>query len=249
MQPTISLGPLVLPTAGIIYIIGIWIALSVVERTAKRLKLDAEATYNMAAVSIAAGFIGARAAFVILYWPAYRSNLTSIIWPLNSGFELWAGILFALVAGVIYGRSKQLPGAATLDALAPGLISLLIIISLADFFGGPGYGIESRLPWALDVYGIRRHPVQIYEIVFGIAALISWFTFFNGRTFDGQLFLITLAIYSGGRLFIDAFRANTWITSSGFHILQLISLGVLLITVYFLARGYIEKEVSEATEV
>ena len=249
MQPTISLGPLVLPTAGIIYIIGIWVALSVVERAAKRLELEAEATYSMAAVSIAAGFIGARAAFVILHWTAYRSNLSAIIWPLNSGFEMWAGILFALLAGVFYGRTKQLPGAATLDALAPGFISLFIIISLADFFGGPGYGIESRLPWALDVFGIKRHPVQIYEIIFGIAALLSWFTFINRRTFDGQLFLITLAIYSGGRLFIDAYRANTWLTSGGFHILQLISLGVLLIAIYFLGRGYIEKEASEAGEV
>jgi len=249
MQPTISLGPLVLPTAGIIYIIGIWVALSVVERAAKRLNLDAEATYSMAAVSVAAGFIGARALFVILHWPAYRSNLTGIIWPLNSGFELWAGLLFAILAGVLYGRAKQLPGAATLDALAPGFISLFIIVSLADFFGGPGYGIESHLPWALDVFGIRRHPVQIYEIIIGIAALLAWIAFFKKRTFNGQLFLITLAIYSGGRLFIDAYRANTWLTSGGFHILQVFSLVVLLTALYFLGRGYIGNEPGELREV
>ena len=241
MQPTISLGPLVLPTSGIIYIIGIWVALSVVERAAKRLDLNAEATYSMTAVSIASGFVGARAAFVILHWPAYRNNLTGIVWPLNSGFELWAGLLFAVLAGLLYARTKQLPAAATLDALAPGFSSLFIIISLADFLGGPGYGIETSLPWSLDLFGIRRHPVQIYEIIFGIAALVSWMTFLNKRSFDGQLFLISLAIYSGGRLFVDAFRANAWLTSGGFHILQLISLALLLISVFLLGRGYIEK--------
>jgi phosphatidylglycerol:prolipoprotein diacylglycerol transferase len=242
MQPTISLGPLVLPTSGIIYIIGAWLALSVVERAAKRLDLDAEATYSLAAVSIASGFIGARAIFVVLHWPAYRSNLSGIIWPLNSGFELWAGLLFAILAGILYGRAKQLPSAATLDALAPGFISLFIIISLADFFGGPGYGVETGLPWAIDVFGIKRHPVQIYEIIIGVTALASWFALLKRRSFDGQLFLISLAIYSGGRLFVDAYRANAWLTPSGFHILQLISIGILLISVFLLGRGLIEGE-------
>jgi phosphatidylglycerol---prolipoprotein diacylglyceryl transferase len=242
MQPTISLGPLVLPTSGIIYIIGAWLALSVVERAAKRLDLDAEATYSLAAVSIAAGFIGARAIFVVLHWPAYRNNLSGIIWPLNSGFELWAGLLFAILAGIFYGRAKQLPAAATLDALAPGFISLFIIISLADFFGGPGYGVETGLPWAIDVFGIRRHPVQIYEIIIGLTALAAWFALLKRRVSDGQLFLISLAIYSGGRLFVDAYRANAWLTPSGFHILQLISIGILLISVFLLGRGLIVRE-------
>ncbi|GMQ78046.1 MAG: prolipoprotein diacylglyceryl transferase [Anaerolineae bacterium] len=249
MQPTISLGPLVLPTSGIIYIFGAWLALSVVERAAKRLDLNAEATYSLAAVSIAAGFIGARAIFVVLQWPAYRNNLLGIIWPLNSGFELWAGLLFAILAGIFYGRAKQLPAAATLDALAPGFSSLFIVISLADFFGGPGYGVETGMPWAIDVFGIRRHPVQIYEIIIGIAALASWFAFLKRRSFDGQLFLISLAIYSGGRLFVDAYRANAWLTPSGFHILQLISISILLISVFLLGRGLIDREDAVKSEV
>jgi phosphatidylglycerol:prolipoprotein diacylglycerol transferase len=98
------------------------------------------------------------------------------------------------------------------------------------------------LPWAIDVFGIRRHPVQIYEIVIGITALAFWFAFLKRRSFKGQLFLISLAIYSGGRLFVDAYRANAWLTPSGFHILQLISIGLLLISVFLLGRGLIDRE-------
>ncbi len=236
MLPTISLGPLALPTAGLIYIIGAWITLSVIERSAKALKLQAEATYSLAAVSLVAGFVGARLVFVVLHWPAYRNNLMGIVWPLTSGFDLWGGFFFAIVAGFFYGRAKQLPLAPTLDALAPGILTGLICLSLADFFSGPGYGTESNLPWAINLYGITRHAVQIYEIIIALIALIVWWRASKRNHQAGQLFLMAMAVYAAGRLFVDAFRANSPLTPNGFHIIQIASLVTLLISVYWLGR-------------
>ena len=59
--------------------------------------------------------------------------------------------------------ARQLPPAGTLDALAPGLVVGLMVVSLADFLAGPGYGSETTLFWAIDLFGVRRHPVQLYE--------------------------------------------------------------------------------------
>jgi prolipoprotein diacylglyceryltransferase len=109
MYPTVTIGPLVLPSAGLVYIIGAWVALSVVERSAKKLGLEADTTYTMAAITIAAGFIGARLLFVIFHWPAYQNNLFGIIWPLTSGFNLWGGLFFALSAGLLLWSSKTTP--------------------------------------------------------------------------------------------------------------------------------------------
>ena len=152
MLPTLNIGPLVLPTAGLIFIAGAWLVLSATERAAKKLKLNAEATYTLVAIMLGAAFIGARLTFVILHWPAYQNDLLSILWPLTSGFAWWAGVLTAVVAGVFYVRVKQLPPAATVDALAPGLILALMALSLADFAAGPGYGQETSLPWAIDFF-------------------------------------------------------------------------------------------------
>jgi phosphatidylglycerol:prolipoprotein diacylglycerol transferase len=235
--PTISIGPLVLPTAGLVYIFGAWTVLSVIERCARRLALDAELTYALATTALASGFAGARLTFVLLHWSAYRENLSGILWPLTSGFNLWGGLLIGLIAAFFYGRAKRFPPARTMDALAPGIIFGFMVISLADFLAGPGYGLTTDLPWGIDVYGIRRHPVQLYELFFGVVALLGWL---HGSKrmpgLDGTLFLMSTSIYSGGRLFVDAFRANTPLTEGGYHIIQLASFLALLGSVYLLGR-------------
>ncbi|UCG23367.1 MAG: prolipoprotein diacylglyceryl transferase [Chloroflexota bacterium] len=242
MLPTIDIGPLVLPTAGLVFIVGAWIVLSVTERAAKRLKLNVEATYTLVAIMMGAAFVGARLVFVVLHWPAYQDDLLSIFWPLTTGFNWGAGVAAALFAGLFYTRAKQLPPAATLDALAPGLILALIVLSLSDFAAGPGYGQESSLPWAIDVFGIHRHPVQLYEIAVGVLALVIWWRFVDRRRYEGQLFLLTVAIYAGGRLLFDAFRANTPLTADGFHLVQIASLIILLVCVFLMGRQAVQEE-------
>ena len=71
----------------------------------------------------------------------------------------------------------------------------------------------------------------------GLLALFAWWRLSKERVFAGQLFLVVTAVYSGGRLFVDTFRDNAWLTDSGFHILQFICLVVMLISLYLL--GYL----------
>jgi phosphatidylglycerol:prolipoprotein diacylglycerol transferase len=236
MYPAINIGSLVFPTAGLIYLVGAWISLSVVERAAKRLNQDPEPIYGIAATALFAGLVGARLTFVIIYWSAFRDNLLGILWPLNSGYNLWGGLIIGVAAAVFYGRAKQLSPAETLDSLAPGLLLGFMFISLADFLAGPGFGTLTRVPWAITQYSMRRHPVQIYEIVVGLAALLAWWRMRPHRLFAGQLFLLVVSIYSGGRLFIDAFRENAWLASNGLHILQIICLLLMLVALYLLGH-------------
>lgn len=228
MLPTISIGPLVLPTAGLVYILGIWLALTAVEQAAKRLNLHVAVTYTLATVALATAFVAARLSFVIQHWSAYRQNLLGIVWPLTSGFDLWAGLLVGIAAGFFYGRARRLSPGETLDALAPGFLIGLMAVSAADFLAGPGYGLQADLPWSVTLFGIRRHPVQLYELLVGLLALALWVALLPRRQFAGQLFLLSAAFYSAGRLFFDAFRANAWLTPGGYHIVQIASLAVLL---------------------
>jgi len=248
MFPVINLGRVVLPTAGLLYILGAWFALSLVERTAKQLKLSSEKTYGAAATALFGGLIGARLTFVAIYWQAFQDNLLGIIWPLNTGYNLWGGLVIGLAAAFFYGRYHKLPAASTLDALAPGLILGLIIVSLADFLAGPGFGALTRVPWAINQYNMRRHPVQIYEVLVGALALLVWWRLRNGRLFQGQLFLLSVSVYSGGRLLVDAFRENAWLSDGGYHILQILSLIVMIGSLY-LAAYLGEKEVQKRQQI
>lgn len=236
MFPTVNVGPLAFPTKALIYLLGAWLALTVAERAARRLEVNADRVYGLATTALIAGFVGARLVFVAIYWSSYQDNLLTIVWPLNSGFNLWGGLLIGGAAAFFYGRYHQLRPWPMLDALAPALLVALIAVSLADFLAGPGFGTLTSLPWGITQFGVRRHPVQIYEILVGIVALVAWRQVLPYRSFPGQLFLLSAALYSGGRLFVDAYRENAWLTGDGFHVLQIISLVVMLAALYLLGR-------------
>jgi len=236
MYPAINIGSLTLPTAAFIYLVGAWLSLGLVERAAKMMGLDAEKMYGTAVTGIIAGLVGARLLFVALYWSAFRENLMGIVWPINSGYNMWGGLIFGLAGAFFYGRATQLSLGDTLDALAPGLLLAFVAISLADFLAGPGFGVLTRVPWAITQFSMRRHPVQIYEILAGMGVLAVWWRVRPYRAFPGQLFLIAAILYSGGRLFLDTFRANAWVSAGGYHILQIISLVIMLTALYLLGR-------------
>ena len=247
MFPTLNIGPFVFPTTGLVLIFGAWVCLTVVEKAAERLQQDAQSIYTLAVVGLFAGFLGARLTFVALYWPAYQNNLLGIIWPLTSGYNVVGGLIVGSVAAFFYGRAKQLPLAPTLDALSPGLIIGFMVVSLADFLGGPGYGTLTGMPWGISQYGVRRHPVQLYEILVGLVALVTWWGLLDRRRFAGQLFLATTAVYSAGRLFFDAFRDNPWL-ANGYHLWQIITFATMLISLSLLAYLY-EKQKNTPPEI
>lgn len=245
MLPAINIGPLVIPTAAFIYIIGAWLSINLVEYTGRKLNLDPHPLSNLVTTGLITGIIGARLTFVALYWSAYQDNLLGIVWPINAGFNVWGGLITGALGMFFYGRFKQLEPAPTLDALAPALVLGLITISLADFLGGPGFGTATDLPWGIRNFGISRHPVQLYEIIVGLLALLAWRIVYRRHRFEGQLFLMTTAVYCFGRLFVDAFRADPWITSEGWHILQIICLVIVLLCLFLLQRNATSEEIAQ----
>lgn len=245
MFPTINLGPLVLPTGPLIYILGAWLALAAVERAARRLGQHPETMYALAMTGLLAWIIAARLIFVATYWSAYTNNWLGIFWPLNTGFNAWGGLPVGVAAAFFYGRWRRLHLGAALDSLAPGLLIALMAVSLADFLAGPGFGTLTNLPWGINQFGLRRHPVQLYEIIVALLALAAWYGSVRSgeqwKAFRGRHFALATAIYGGGRLFVDVFRANPWLTPNGFHVVQVICLAAVLISLLFLAH-YREEE-------
>jgi phosphatidylglycerol:prolipoprotein diacylglycerol transferase len=247
MLPYLNIGPIGLPTAPLIYLLGLWLALYAVDRAARRLGQAPEPVYGVAAAALLGGFIGARLAFVVRYWSSFDDNLLGIVWPLTSGYHAVGGVLIGAAAGFFYGRWRRLALWPALDALAPGLIIFLMAASLADFLGGAGYGSLTSLPWGINQFGVRRHAVQLYEVAVGLAALGVWWaatpldlTGFPKPVRSGSAgrpFLLTMAVFAGGRLLVDAYRENAALVS-GFHVTQIVALGVLLALLALLAwRG------------
>ncbi len=238
MLPYLNIGPVGLPTTPLVYLLGIWLALFAVDRAARRLGQDPELHYTVASVALLGGFIGARLVFVLLHWSSYDDNLLGIIWPLTSGYNAAGGVLIGVAAAFFYGRWRRLSFWPALDVLAPGIIVFLMAVSLADFLGGAGYGSLTAWPWGIAQFGVRRHAVQLYEVLAGVVALAAWWSATSPRFggMAGRPFLMTIAVYAAGRLFVDAFKDTTPLTAGGYHVVQVAALVVVLLALMLLAR-------------
>lgn len=237
MIPYLNLGPVGLPTAPLVYLLGMWLALYAVDRAARRLGQEPERLYAVASAALLGGFVGARLTFVLLHWSSFDDNFLGIVWPLTSGYNAAGGVFIGAAAAFFYGRWRQLPLWPSLDALVPGLIVFLMAVSLADFLGGAGYGSLTSMPWGITQFGVRRHAVQVYEMLAGAAALGVWWAVTSPRFrgVAGRPFLMSVAVYAAGRLFVDAFKETTPLTAGGVHVVQVISLIIILMALVLLA--------------
>jgi len=201
-------------------------------------KLNPETYYALASLVLLAGFIGARLAFVLLHWSSYDDNLLGVVWPLNTGYNAFGGVVIAAAAAFFYARWRRLPLWIALDVLTPGVLVFLMAVALADFLSGSSYGSLTAMPWGVNVFGVRRHAVQLYEALASVGALAAWWAATSPRVYStaGRPFLIAVAVYAAGRLFMDAYRENATLIS-GFHVVQIASLIVLVVALTMLARG------------
>ena len=229
MYPFINLGPVALPTKATLYLIAIWIGLIILEKSAERLHQDRALLYSLSSQALLYGLIGARAVYVIINWPTFAANWLSIFWPLNTGYSIWGGLLIGGTFLFFTMRSHKLSVGHTADAATPTILFVLIAIILADFLAGPGYG--APLNWGR----LQFHPVQIYELVVVLVAAAVWWQVHQQRPFAGSAFLLTTAVLTFGLTITTPFRGNTWVTSAGWHLLQILYLTLSLASLMLIA--------------
>ena len=244
MSPYLSIFGFNLQAYPLSLLIGVTAGLWLAARQARRLGLDADHVYNLGFYALLATVVGARLAFVVGNWSAYRDAPLSALSPTTSAFAWPEGVAIGLLVALIYGLRTRLPLGLTLDAFAPGLALAMAIERLGAFLGGINFGEPTTLPWGVFMWGEVRHPAQIYEMLalLAILAVLLWQqgrrSFDKPRTtpFDGYTFVLFVALYAGSRLFLEAFRADASLITGGLRAAQLVALAVLLGAVWYLYR-------------
>ena len=89
------------------------------------------------------------------------------------------------------------------------------------------FGTVTSLPWGVDFGdGMKRHPVQIYEILF-LCLLVPMLTaFWRRQSRQGDTFKVFVSSYMAWRLFVDFFKPENLLF--GFSIIQLTCLFMLI---------------------
>lgn len=237
MLPVIQLGPLALQAPGLFLLISLWIGITLVEKSAKAYKVSADVISNLILVALVTGVVGGRIAYVARFPDAFASNPLNLL-SLNIGlFDIVGGIAAAIIGAVVYGQRKDLSLWTTLDALVPFFGMLAIGLSLSHFASGDAFGAETDLPWAVDLWGTKRHPSQTYEMLAAFVTLnLLWPPKKDAQSPAGTSFVTFIAFTAGYRLFLEAFRGDSTLIFGSIHSAQVIALIVLAAALWFLDR-------------
>jgi len=236
MFPVINVGPAAIQAPGLILLVGFWLSLNMAGRRAKVEGVPENAVYNAGFIGLLFGLIGARVGYVAQHWSAYQNDLSGILALTTEALSTPIGLIVGIGAAAIYLYRYRTPAPIVLDVLAPPLALFLTFIGLANLSSGSAYGSVTHLPWAIELWGARRHPTQIYEMLAAGVTLGALWWSIRRRPFAGYLFLLLLLIYGASRLFLEAFRADPWILPGGYRAVQVISLAAVLLSLWLMGR-------------
>jgi prolipoprotein diacylglyceryltransferase len=236
MLPILQIGPLAIPTPGLLILAGLWGGLAIAERNAPRFNVNAEALYNLVFAMLVSGIAGARLSYVAQFPSAFLENPASLISLNLALLDPWGATAAALIAGLIYGQRKGMHMPQTLDALTPLLAILGVVLPLANLASGKGFGNETDLPWAIELWGASRHPTQLYETAAG--GIILWHIMsripakYNTGYKSGWIFLQFTALCATARLFLEGFRGDSQVIFNSLRAAQVAAWLVLALATW-----------------
>ncbi len=237
MLPTFNLFGLVLPIPILTIVAGIWISLSTAEKFCQRNGISADTLYNLVFATLISSAVTARLAFVLAYPKIFLNDPLSLISPSPGLFDPWGAAAGGVIALIVYTQRSKMTIQAVLDALTPALAVFAVAIHLSNFASGSGYGTGSSLPWAINLLGTQRHPVQLYEAAGALLLLIFlWQTWRAPVSQPGRDFILFAAASSAARLFFEFFHADSTLILGQFHLVQVIAWVIMAFSLYGLHR-------------
>jgi prolipoprotein diacylglyceryl transferase len=217
MIPYLHLGPLSLPTFGLMVATGLLCAAYILDADFKRRKLRADA-FLIIGVAGLAGIVGARL-YHVLESPA---EFFADPWPYifsRVGFAWFGGFLGGFAALALLARSAKIPLLEFLDACSPAAAAGYAIGRIGCLLSGDGdYGMPTKLPWGMSFpNGIvptteHVHPTPLYEFFIWLAiAAFLWHMgakALRGPKAKGEIFCNYLILTGIARFLIEFIRIN-----------------------------------------
>jgi phosphatidylglycerol:prolipoprotein diacylglycerol transferase len=167
----------------------------------------------------------ARIYYVAFEWPQYAQRPEDIIAIWKGGIAIHGAILGGTIAALIFAKIQRVSFWQLADLIAPSAILGQAIGRWGNFFNSEAFGSPTDLPWKLYIPPNSRppayanfeyfHPTFLYEslwnlTVFGLL-LTLFFRDLQGkiRLKTGALFLVYIAAYSSGRVWIEGLRTDS----------------------------------------
>jgi prolipoprotein diacylglyceryl transferase len=213
------LGAVFIHYYGLMYVIGITLAIIITQRRWKAVGGDPGLVGDVALWAVPAGIIGGRIYFDITtpkYIPHHWYGVFAV-W--DGGLGIWGGIAAGAAVGVWRVRRRGADGALFADAVAPALLVAQAVGRIGNYFNKELFGGPTSLPWGLSIPLQYRppgyaaystfQPTFLYELIFdlALAAALVWLGHHRGIRPPG-LFALYVTGYSAFRIFEESLRVD-----------------------------------------
>lgn len=195
---------------GVLIATGMLIGIALAVREAKRVGISEDDVLNIAIIAIPVAIICARLYYVIFSWDYYSQNPGEIFNIRGGGLAIHGGLIGGILTGFIYAKVKKLDFFKTADAVMVGMPLAQAIGRWGNFINGEAHGGPTALPWGIMVDGVKVHPTFLYESIwdFGIFLFIMFYMR-KKKTYEGEVIVSYITLYSIGRFFIEGLRTDS----------------------------------------
>ena len=221
------IGPLFVHFYGLMYVVGIALAVILVRRRWRAAGGDPALVGDVAVWAVPAGIIGGRIYFDITtpfdIRPAHEWWGPLAVW--NGGLGIWGGVLAGAAVGVWRVHRAGADWRVFGDATAPALLVAQAIGRIGNYFNQELFGKPTGLPWGLEVTRAARvqagvptadlrfgtfQPSFLYELIFdlALAAALVWLGHHRNIRPPGLLALYVTG-YAGYRIFEESIRIDS----------------------------------------
>jgi len=219
MHPILfKIGPLEIPTYGVILVTAFLLATFLIRREASRMGLPVQKLQDLALSVLIMGLVGAKLLLILLDLPYYIKNPDELLHTIRSAGVLYGGVILGLATAIFLIRKHRLPIWDTLDLFAPLMAMGIGIGRLGCFFAGCCYGMPYSGPLAIVFSeheyceapaGVELFPVQLLAVLNGLIIFGFLFWLLRRRKFQGQIVGLFLLIYGFARFCLEFLRGDT----------------------------------------
>lgn len=244
-----KLGSLSVRWYGLLWALGIWLTLIVVQKIFKKEGISEKWLDKLFTYTVLGAIIGARVGHCLFYdFEYYIANPIEILYIWQGGLASHGGALGILIAIYLYNRNVSKKGMLwVLDRLVIGVALAGASIRLGNLMNSEIYGSATSLPWGFifvrNGETIPMHPTQIYEILYClITYVLIWWMYWkkNYQLQPGKIFGTFLIGIFGTRFLLEfikldqeAFEANMLLNMG-----QILSLPFIVLGIWLLIRKH-----------
>ena len=193
--------------------------------------------------TLAGGFVGARAAYVVCNWQDYAGRPAALWQQWGGGLIFQGGLLAGFLALWLYSLLARWPFAHLVDVAAPGVALAQSIGWVGALLHGANYGKVMRSPfslWLPDLYGVYgpRLPTQLLAALLGMGLFFGLHRLSRFRLVPGMLGLIYVFGNGLGHLVIEFMRTDETVFLGPLRVTQWAELGQVVAASMLMLRAW-----------